>query len=157
LIDKDWKLVGYHEVRDTPDYHCGMDEYRRGKDQMMFIHFTFHNFTKKTLKQALAEFKLLRECVTCPLYACADHDDDKWRAFVKLFGFKPLIVGKCTDGKQRNIYIHIKEEPNNGRRLTDNPTVLGQRTVERTAAVPEASIQRRTDGTRQSAASASPN
>lgn len=138
----DWKSIDEHTVVDCPEYYCGLEEFRRGQDQMMFIHFTVHQWSKATLKKAKREFDLLRQCVTCPLYGCGEVDDKKWESFVKLFGFQFLTDAICTDGKKRRVFIHIKDDDKNEFKQTTNATVVSVGPVERTTAVPVASVQR---------------
>lgn len=103
----DWHSVREDIVLDHPEYQLSLEEYRRGEDQMVFIHlYVWKDWSAKLLKRFMHEWKILRKHVTCPLYACADIDDDKWSKFVQLFGFKPLSEAICTDGKTRRIYWH---------------------------------------------------
>jgi hypothetical protein len=149
----DWKPVGLYNVVDRPEYNCSLEEFRNGPHQMMFIHLTVHQWTKQALKIMKREFALLREHVTCPLYGAGDVDDDKWSSFVKLFGFKFLRNVNCTDGKQRRLFIHIKDDKKNEFKQTDHTVVpiVPVGTVERAAAVPVNSVQRREHSAQSSA------
>src|SRR6187455_3003038 len=118
-MTSDWKHIEEYTVVDCPEYYCGLEEFRRGDDQMMFIHMTVHQWSKAALTKAKREFKLLRQCVTCPIYSCGpmypndEADVKKWESFVKLFGFKFLTNAMCTDGKQRRVFIHLTDDNKN--------------------------------------------
>src|SRR6187455_1070457 len=96
----DWKDCGETTAVERPEYYCGLQEFRRGDDQMVFIHLTVRKWSKKTLKLALHDFALLRQFVTCPLYCAGEVDDKKFANWVRLFGFKFLTQAICTDGKE---------------------------------------------------------
>lgn len=108
----DWKSAGSWIALETPEYIFEVEEWRRGEDQMVFVHLLVLKWNLTALKRMVHAFSVFRECVTVPVYACGEVDDAKWRAFVALFGFKPLTEVECTDGKRRRLYIHIKELPN---------------------------------------------
>jgi hypothetical protein len=142
LLD-DWKFVADHKVVDHPEYTCLLEEFRRGQDQMMFIHFEVHKWSKETLKLAKKEFALLRQFVTCPLYGCGEVDDEKWANFVKLFGFKFLTNAICTDGKSRRVFIHLTDDKKkNEQKQSNTNSVVSVSPVECSAAVPVASVPR---------------
>lgn len=109
MQSEDWKFIEDTIVVDDADYICELSEYRRGADQMVFIHLTVRKWSLRVLKRLLHEFYLLREHVTCPLYANPGPDDSgKWEAFVELLGFKFLTNVVCKNGQQRKLFVHIK-------------------------------------------------
>jgi hypothetical protein len=112
----EWKRVSVVVAVDCPEYLLELQEYRSGMDQMMFIHLAVHTLSKASLKTMLHDFRLLREHVTCPLYAFAGADVETWPHFVALFGFKPLASELvCENGQKRQFYIHVKDAPTNDR------------------------------------------
>lgn len=100
---------------DTPEYVFEVQEFKRGTDQMVFIHLHIHKWTLSVLKRICREFAVFRKCVDVPLYAIAEWDDEKWAHFVSLFGFKFLNDVNCTDGKRRRLFIHLKDFEENER------------------------------------------
>jgi hypothetical protein len=140
-MTEDWKSVANYTVVDRPEYFCDLEEFRRGDDQMMFIHLQVRKWSKETLAIAKREFNLLRQFVTCPLYGAGEVDDEKWSSFVKLFGFKFLQNVICTDGKTRRLFIHIKDDKKNEFK-TNHPVVstVNDAAVVRTSPVSEPSV-----------------
>ena len=140
----DWQFMGEWTVVERPEYISEIGEYRRGEDQMVFLHMKIHKFSPRVLKQALADFKLLREFVTCPLYACGEVDDDKFEKWCRLFGFQYLSTALCTDGKQRRIFINFKDGNKNEFKQTANHVVPDARyaAVECSTAVSDPGVQR---------------
>lgn len=111
---------GWHKeatwiVLDRPEYVFTLDEFKKGDKQMLFVHLKVYKHTKEVLTQLLAEWRLFRKCVTCPVYCHGINDDEKFHRFVSLFGWKQLCKAKCPDGKERRIYIHLTaDNKNNG-------------------------------------------
>lgn len=154
----DWQFMGEWTVVERAEYVSEIGEYRRGNDQMVFLHITVHKFSPRVLKQALADFKLLRQVITCPLYACGEVDDKKFEKWVRLFGFQFLSTALCTDGKQRRVFIHFTDGTNNEFKQTAATVVPDARddAVERPAAVSDASVPGCEFSARTSAASSNP-
>jgi hypothetical protein len=116
MIDENWKQVSNHIICKRPEYIFELDEHRNGDAQMIFVHVTVHKWSKSTLKEMLSVFRTFRECVTCPLYAVGEVDDDKWASFVSLFGFRPLLDQVvCINGERRRLFVHLKQEQKNER------------------------------------------
>jgi hypothetical protein len=118
MLTDDWKSIRTDVVLDHPEYKASLEEFRDSSGrQMVFVHlYVFAPWTKALLQRFRSEWTLFRKHVTCPLFACADVDDEKWAKFVSLFGFKPLSEAICTDGKRRRIFWH----QGNGTVLTNN-------------------------------------
>jgi hypothetical protein len=103
----DWIRIGETIAIDNNEYELALEEFRRGDDQMVFIHlWVKKDWSLALLKRFKYEFGVLRQHIKCPLYAMSEADDDKWSKFVTLFGFKPLSEALCTDGVSRRIYWH---------------------------------------------------
>lgn len=96
-----------HPIRSTDDWWFEIDEYRRGQDQFLLVHLRVKNWKLSALKQFAREWKVFRQCVTAPLYACADVDDDKWERFVSRFGFRFFCNIVCNNGEQRRLFVSI--------------------------------------------------
>lgn len=139
-----WVKVGEQTVLDTPAYLWVLEEFRNGDAQMVFVHLTIRKWLRATFKELLAHWKLFREVVTCPIYACPDDDDDKFAQFAGLFGFKPISEAMCTDGKLRRIFVSLKENKNNGQQQHTDAGEHGINAgpVVRTDAVPDAGVLR---------------
>jgi hypothetical protein len=105
-----WVLQDEVPVIDKDDYYFAIEEYRRGEDQMVFLHLTVHKWTPSVFKEILRNWKLFREYVTCPLYAIGGVEHpEKWEAFVSRLGFKFLIDVVCENGAKRRLFVHYKE------------------------------------------------
>lgn len=92
----------------TQDYLFEIDEYRRHDgSQFLLAHIRVFKLSLSTLKQMTHEWKILRQCVTAPLFAVPEVADDKWKSFVELFGFRPFMDAvPCENGDVRPMYIH---------------------------------------------------
>lgn len=106
-----FKFVARHSVLDYPEYHFEIEELRRGSDQMLLAHIRVHKWTKEVFKDILTKWRVFRAHVTAPLFAFAEHEDDKWERFVRALGFKPLTDILCSDGSPRRLFIHVKDFP----------------------------------------------
>jgi hypothetical protein len=114
MIDADWRLVDTQTVLDAPEFFADIDIWRNGDAEMVFIHLNVRQWNKQALTKMMKAWREFREYVTCPLYAVAGDDyGEKWKGFVSLFGFKPLIDCVCANGQQRCIYINAKDNKNN--------------------------------------------
>jgi hypothetical protein len=107
------QFVQRHEVISHPEYWAEIDEYKdESGQQFLLFHIRFAEFNKQVLKRAIREWKVLRSVVQAPLFAYAEQDDEKWRAFVSLFGFKPTDTFiDCQNGEKRRVYVSIKDLP----------------------------------------------
>jgi hypothetical protein len=107
-----WTRANRWTLVDDPRYKFELDEWRDGPEkQMMFVHLTFHQFSKAALAKFEHEFKSFRSLTDVPLYAAThtENIDDKFDRFVKRFGFKE-IGRHPTMGP---IYVSLKDN-NNG-------------------------------------------
>ena len=115
---KDWVSQGETSVIDKPEYHFVIEEFRRGADQMLFIHLRVYVWQKSVFKEIIRNWKLFRECVTCPVFAiCGSTDTETWEHFVSFLGFQFLMNIICENGEQRRLFVHNKEENNNERAI----------------------------------------
>jgi hypothetical protein len=105
LKTTDFEFVARHPVRVTDGWLFEIDEYKRGEEQFLLAHFRFHKWSLSALKQITREWKLFRQCVPAPLYACAEEDDDKWERFVSRFGFRFLCNTVCNNGEHRRLFV----------------------------------------------------
>lgn len=114
----EWQIQEEVPVVDNDDYYFALEEYRRGNDQMVFVHLTVHKWTPRVFKELIKRWKQFREYVTCPLYAVGGVEDvEKWEAFVSLLGFKFLMNVVCENGAERRLFIHNKENNKNERKV----------------------------------------
>jgi hypothetical protein len=103
-------------IHDKPEYFFSSEVFRRGEDQMVFVHVTVRQWKPSVFKELLRNWKLFRDPMTCPVYAVAgveDVDVAKWEAFASLFGFKPSIDIVTENGQHRRLFIHFNKAPNN--------------------------------------------
>lgn len=121
-----------HRVVSREDYLAELEEHILSSgQQVLFFHVRFASFTKAALKQALADWRLFRQCVTAPIYAVAGEDDGpKWHAFVSLFGFTPTGTHiSLNNGERRQLYLSKVNEhvldPSPTRPATEQPVGAG--------------------------------
>lgn len=116
-----WAFHAKHLVCDHEDFRAVIEEYRKepqatpadDAQQMLFLHLTFHRFSKSALARLLKEWRVLRSCVTAPLFAYAQDDDSKWERFVTLLGFKPLHFNlPFEDGTHRRLFVSFQGSEN---------------------------------------------
>lgn len=106
-----WRALEEVVLIDKAEYHFAVEEFRCKEDQMVFLHLTVHQWTPAVYKEILRNWKLFRECVTCPLYAVGDDKHPAtWERFVSRLGFKPLMNVVCENGVERRLFIHLKEK-----------------------------------------------
>ena len=101
-----FEFIKRHDVHRTDDYWFEIDEYKRGEDTLLLVHLQFFRWTPSVLKQCLREFKLFREHVRAPLFACPPVADAKWFKFVTMMGYRYLQDIVCEDGEARPLFIH---------------------------------------------------
>ena len=106
-----FKRVAIHEVISTPEYEVHIDEHKRGQDTFLLVHIRIHVFTSSVFKKIKTQWRALRQCVTAPLFALAELDDEKWERFVSHLGFKFLQDVTCENGKSRRLFIHVVQPP----------------------------------------------
>jgi hypothetical protein len=96
-----------YTVRETPDYKFELDERVLPDGVMTFVHAEIRNCSPTVLRQCHAEWKLFRQAVPIPLFAQGPADEDeKWRKFVRAFGFKFIRAVPCNNGQWRSLYWH---------------------------------------------------
>lgn len=99
-------IVRTHQVRETPDFCFEIEEFNNG---FCMAHIAVHRWGPSVLKQMLKDWRLLRSrFITCPLYATAPLQDEKWQRFVSLFGFKPDRPVVTNSGETRMLYRNIQ-------------------------------------------------
>lgn len=102
-----FEFVKRHDVRRTEDYWFEIDEYKdAGGKQFLLAHLQFFNWTPAVFKQVIREFKVFREHIAAPLFACPPVADKKWRKFVHLTGWRYQQDIVCEDGVERPLFIH---------------------------------------------------
>jgi len=103
----DFVFVQRHPALITDDYWFELDEYKRASgEQFLLAHIRVHHWSPSVFKRILREWKVLRTCVTAPLFAVPEVDDDRWRKFVGKLGFKFLQDTVCVNGERRPIFLH---------------------------------------------------
>lgn len=104
-----FEYVGTHRALTTDDYWFDLDEYRRGQDTLLLAHLRFDCFTPSILKRVLQQWSSFRKCVTAPVFALGEVDDEKWARFVSLLGFRFSQQVTCANGETRRLYVHLKD------------------------------------------------
>jgi hypothetical protein len=111
-LSADFEFITKHNAITTPDYCFEIDEYRRqragtrGGDQLLLAHISVARWSPSVCKRIDQQWVLFRQCVTAPLFACAEVADDKWERFVSRLGFKPYQLVTCENGELRRLFIH---------------------------------------------------
>jgi hypothetical protein len=105
-VSGDFEFVCRHDAVRCDDYHLELDEYRRGTDQMILVHFRIYKWTPSVLKRVWREWPVFRSIVTCDLYATAQVETPAWHKFVRRFGFTYLTDVLTVSGEPRAMYIH---------------------------------------------------
>jgi hypothetical protein len=116
---EDWmKLISQHVVYENDDFIFELDEFANEEGhQMLFVHLTVHQWSRKSLAHMLQVWRNFRAAVPQPVFAAGRTDDEKFEAFCKLFGLRQLTDGiPCEDGASRRVFIHeLKDHTDAGR------------------------------------------
>lgn len=106
-----WTPQGEVPIIDCPDYYFSLEEFRRGEDQMVFVHVNVYRWTASVFKEILRNWRLFRQHVVCPLFAVAGEDSsEKWERFVSRLGFKFHSNVVCENGAERRLFVHILDK-----------------------------------------------
>jgi hypothetical protein len=103
----DFVFVQRHPALITDDFWFELDEYRKATGELLLLaHIRVHRWAPSVCKRIRAQWRVLRQFVTAPIFACPEVDDARWHKFVSMLGFKfqQYIVG--NDGTDRPLYIH---------------------------------------------------
>jgi hypothetical protein len=100
------KFVKRHDVRRTKDYWFELDEYRDGEQTMLLAHLQFFHWSPSVCKAFRKDWRLFRQHVKCPLFACPKDWDTKMFKFVSMTGWRFLQHIECEDGETRPLFIH---------------------------------------------------
>ena len=91
----------------SPDYDLGLDLKQPAPGILMpFVHLDVHYWSPALLKHFKRHWPQTRQKLPPIVYAQGVVTDAKWRRFVTMFGFRKLIDCPCTDGLNREIFIH---------------------------------------------------
>lgn len=96
-----------HCILCYPEYWFEVDEYRRGEEVFLLAHLRFAKFTPAIFKRWLAEWQAFRACVTAPVFAIGEVDDEKFERFVTRLGFEPAMNVVCINGVERRMFRHL--------------------------------------------------
>lgn len=103
-----WHHVANYTAVETPEYHFELEEFQDDAappNQMVFAHIRLRQpITASILKDMKRTFALFREHVSCPLFAIAEEDDEKWEHFVGYFGFRFLTKIIYNNGVERRLF-----------------------------------------------------
>lgn len=107
-----FEFVALHDVLATEEYKVHIEQFRRGQDDFLLLHWRYFKWTPSVFKRSIAHWHALRRCVTAPLFALGEVDADKWQRFVTRFGFTYLQDVICENGESRRLFIHrLSEAP----------------------------------------------
>jgi hypothetical protein len=101
-----FQYVRTHRALTTDDYWFDLDEYERGQDKLLAVHLRFDRFTPSIMKNVIHQWRVFRQCVTAPVTAIGEVDDEKWERFVTRLGFRYCKEVICINGKKRRLFIH---------------------------------------------------
>lgn len=84
-------------------------------EEMIFFHLDVFYMSPEVLRDMIDNWKRFRRDVPCTLF-CMLTDENKAsrRLIEKYFGFVPLKVIPCTDGKDRTIFVNHGPADNGG-------------------------------------------
>lgn len=102
-----FEFVKRHDVLRTDDYWFEIDEYKRASgEQFLLVHLQFFNWSPSVFKRLLRDWRVFRQHVTAPLFACPRDADAKLFKFVTRTGwhFQQNVV--CNNGETRPLFIH---------------------------------------------------
>lgn len=102
-----FEFVCTHRALTTDDYWFDLEEYRRGQDTLLLAHLRFDRFTASILKRVKQQWSTFRKCVTAPVFALGEVDDEKWERFVSLLGFRFCKQVICLNGETRRLFLHL--------------------------------------------------
>lgn len=108
----DFEYARTHRALTTDAYWFDLDEYRRGQDTFLLAHLRFDKWTPSVFKRVLKEWIAFRQCVTAPVFALGEVDDDKWARFVSRLGFRFHQQVNCINGTSRRLFIHLPQDGN---------------------------------------------
>ena len=124
MLSEGWEHTNSWVALERPEYIFELDEFRRGDDQMVFVHLWVKKWAPRVFKQIIREWRAFRKVAPGPLYAVGEDDDSKWERFVRTLGFEELTDAVCENGEQRRVFISLpknnKEHPNVGQFKTEN-------------------------------------
>ncbi len=97
--------VKVHELLITDAYELFGEEYTRGQDTFLLLHLSFRKWTPSVFRRFMTHWEMFRSCVTAPLFATGEVDDDKFERFVTHLGFKYHDTVHCDNGESRRLFI----------------------------------------------------
>lgn len=122
----DFKFVTRHRLHTTDSFWFEVDEYLRPRDdavgdQLLMAHVRVVRWSPSVRKEIHRVWKAFRACVTIPVFAIGEVDDNKWERFVRLLGFEPFQEVTCENGGHRRLFIHVlAKDPHVGLVFTDH-------------------------------------
>lgn len=100
-----FQYVRTHRALTTDTYWLDLDEYRRGQDALLAAHVRFERFSPSIMKSVIVGWRAFRQCVSAPVVAIGEVDDEKWERFVTRLGFRYFKEVICINGKKRRLFI----------------------------------------------------
>jgi len=100
------RFVKRHDVLRTDDFWFELDEYRDGEQQMLLAHLQFFHWSPRVCRQFIQDWRVFRQYVTVPLFACPKDMDAKTFKFLCKTGWRFKQHIECDDGKIRPLFIH---------------------------------------------------
>lgn len=144
-----WVPQGEVPIIDCPDYYWSLEEFRRGEDQMVFVHLTVRKWTPRVWRNLQHVWSLFRKCVVCPLWAVSEDGTPKFEHFVSRLGFEFHSNVVCENGAERRLFVHLIDRKNvRPISTTDYKQPISEldvhvQPVERTVSVSDAGVPRR--------------
>jgi hypothetical protein len=108
MVSPDFEFVQRHVGLTDDDFLFEIDEYKKATgEQFLLAHIRVDRWSLSVCKRIRAQWRVLRQFVTTPLFAVPKDDDARWHKFVSMLGFKPLHQVTCNNGAQRPIYVSL--------------------------------------------------
>jgi hypothetical protein len=106
----DFEFVCTHRILTTEYFWFDLEEYKRGQDTFLLVHLRFSKWSPQAFKQTRKVWTAFRQCVTAPIFALGETDDEKWARFVSLLGFRFHTQVNCLNGCTRRLFIHVVQD-----------------------------------------------
>lgn len=112
MASKDFAFVTRHRLHTTDSFWFEVDEYLRPRDdaagdQLLMAHVRVVRWSPSVRKEIFRVWEAFRACVTIPVFAIGEVDDDKFERFMRLLGFEPFQSIICENGEHRRLFIHV--------------------------------------------------
>ena len=106
----EWAPQGEVPLVDCPDFYFSLEEFRRGQDQMVFVHITVRKWSASVWRNIQHTWTCFRHAVTCPVWAVGADGTPKFDRFVSRLGFQFHSNVVCKNDAERRLFVHILDK-----------------------------------------------